>query len=192
MARMHARRRGKSCSVRPYRKQAPAWSNIDAKAITKVILNLRKEGASSSKIGLVLRDSHGVPDVKLALGKRIGDVLKENKVASEIPEDLRDLMIKALGLRKHLGENKKDLHNKRQAEPDRVKDPTSCAVLPGNKETAQGVRLQAGDRRNSAVQIRNNRRPRYPCPLNPSQKRLQNRSAARNSSRSMHTMMQTA
>ena len=114
MARMHARRRGKSCSVRPYRKQAPAWSNTDAKAITKVILDLRKEGASSSKIGLVLRDRYGVPDVKLALGKRIGDVLKENKVASEIPEDLRDLMIKALGLRKHLGENKKDLHNKRQ------------------------------------------------------------------------------
>ena len=114
MARMHARRRGKSCSVRPYRKQAPAWSNTDAKAITKVILDLRKEGASSSRIGLVLRDRYGVPDVKLALGKRIGDVLKENKVASEIPEDLRDLMIKALGLRKHLGENKKDLHNKRQ------------------------------------------------------------------------------
>ena len=41
-------------------------------------------------------------------------MLKENKVASEIPEDLRDLMIKAIGLRKHLSENKKDLHNKRQ------------------------------------------------------------------------------
>jgi small subunit ribosomal protein S15 len=114
MARMHARRRGKSSSVRPYRKQAPAWSNMDTKAITKLILDLRKEGASSSRIGLVLRDRYGVPDVKLALGKRIGDVLRENKVASEIPEDLRDLMIKALGLRKHLGENKKDLHNKRQ------------------------------------------------------------------------------
>ncbi|MDD1700853.1 MAG: 30S ribosomal protein S15 [Methanoregula sp.] len=114
MARMHARRRGKSSSVRPYRKQAPAWSNMDTKAITKVILDLRKEGASSSRIGLVLRDRYGVPDVKLALGKRIGDILRENKVASEIPEDLRDLMIKALGLRKHLGENKKDLHNKRQ------------------------------------------------------------------------------
>ena len=114
MARMHARRRGKSSSVRPYRKQAPTWSNTDSKAITKVILDLRKEGASSSRIGLVLRDRYGVPDVKLALGKRIGDVLKENKVASEIPEDLRDLMVKALGLRKHLSENKKDLHNKRQ------------------------------------------------------------------------------
>jgi small subunit ribosomal protein S15 len=111
---MHARRRGKSCSVRPYRKQAPAWSNTDPAAITKIILDLRKEGASSAKIGLVLRDRYGVPDVKMATGKRIGTILRENKVATEIPEDLRDLMGKALGMRKHLGENKRDLHNKRQ------------------------------------------------------------------------------
>jgi small subunit ribosomal protein S15 len=114
MARMHARRRGKSSSVRPYRKQAPSWSNSDPAAITKIILELRKDGASSSKIGLVLRDRYGVPDVKLATGKRLGTILRENKVASEIPEDLRDLMVKAIGLRKHLSENKKDLHNKRQ------------------------------------------------------------------------------
>jgi len=86
----------------------------DPAAITKIILDLRKEGASSAKIGLVLRDRHGVPDVKLATGKRIGTILRENKVATEIPEDLRDLMVKALGLRKHLSENKRDLHNKRQ------------------------------------------------------------------------------
>ena len=83
MARMHARRRGKSCSVRPYRNKAPAWSNTDAAAITKIILELRKDGASSAKIGLVLRDSYGVPDVKLATGKRIGDIVKENNVATD-------------------------------------------------------------------------------------------------------------
>jgi len=115
MARMHARRRGKSCSVRPYRKEAPAWSNTDIKAIEKVIIDLRKEGASSSRIGLILRDRYGVPDIKaLTGGKRIGDILRNNKMESEIPEDLRDLMKKALGLRKHLSENEKDLHNKRQ------------------------------------------------------------------------------
>jgi small subunit ribosomal protein S15 len=108
MARMHARRRGKSCSVRPYRTETPAWSNTDFKAIEKVIIDLRKEGVSSSRIGLILRDRYGVPDVKaLTGGKRIGDILRDNKLASEIPEDLRDLMMKALGLRN-------DLHNKRQ------------------------------------------------------------------------------
>ena len=115
MARMHARRRGKSCSVRPYRKEAPPWSNTDIKGIEKVIIELRKEGASSSKIGLILRDRYGVPDIKLVTGgKRIGDILRVYKLETEIPEDLRDLMIKALGLRKHLSENKNDLHNKRQ------------------------------------------------------------------------------
>ncbi|MCX5842774.1 MAG: 30S ribosomal protein S15, partial [Deltaproteobacteria bacterium] len=40
MARMHARRRGKSCSVRPHRKEAPSWSNTDIKGIEKVIIDL--------------------------------------------------------------------------------------------------------------------------------------------------------
>jgi small subunit ribosomal protein S15 len=134
MARMHARRRGKSCSVRPYRKQVPAWSNTDKAAIEKVILDLRKEGASSAKIGLVLRDRYGVPDVKLALGKRIGEILREHKVASEIPEDLRDLMMKALGLRKHLAENKKDLHNKRQLQLTESKVRRLVKYYTGSKK----------------------------------------------------------
>jgi len=48
------------------------------------------------------------------MGKRIDQILKENGLQSEIPEDLRNLIAKALGLRKHLAENKNDLHNKRQ------------------------------------------------------------------------------
>jgi small subunit ribosomal protein S15 len=52
--------------------------------------------------------------VKLATGKRIGQIVKEKGLEGEIPEDLKNLIVKALGLRKHLGENKKDVHNKRQ------------------------------------------------------------------------------
>ena len=138
MARMHARRRGKSCSVRPYRKQAPAWSNVDTKAIEKIIVDLRKEGTSSAKIGLILRDRYGVPDVKMAAGKRIGAILKDNKIASEIPEDLRDLMVKALGLRKHLGENKKDLHNKRQLHLVEAKVRRLVKYYTGTKKLPAG------------------------------------------------------
>ncbi len=118
-----------------------------------MILDLRKEGASGSRIGLILRDRYGVPDVKLALGKRIGDILRENKVASEIPEDLRDLMSKALGLRKHLGENKKDLHNKRQPQLDRVQDPATREVLHRKQETPEGFHLQTRERRDSALPV---------------------------------------
>jgi len=117
------------------------------KAIEKVIIDLKKEGYSSSRIGLVLRDRYGVPDVKLVLGKRIGQVLEENGLRSEIPEDLRNLIAKALGLRKHLAENKNDLHNKRQLQLTEskvrrlVKYYVSSGRLPGdwsyNPETAE-------------------------------------------------------
>lgn len=111
---MYARRRGTSGSVRPYRKEAPEWSNTDTTEIEKIIVDLRKDGMSSSQIGLALRDRYGVPDVKLATGKRVTEILREKGLESEIPEDLRNLMQKALGMRKHLAENKKDIHNTRQ------------------------------------------------------------------------------
>ena len=114
MARIYARRRGHSGSVRPYRKEAPSWAATDAAAIEKLIVDMRKEGIPPSQIGLTLRDRHGVPDVKMVTGERIGEILKEKGMQSEIPEDLRSLIRKALGLRKHLAENKNDLHNKRQ------------------------------------------------------------------------------
>ncbi|MDD1673147.1 MAG: 30S ribosomal protein S15, partial [Methanomicrobiales archaeon] len=66
MARMHARRKGTSRSVRPYRKEVPSWSVTDPKEIEKMILDLKKQGKAMSEIGLILRDKHGVPDVKLA------------------------------------------------------------------------------------------------------------------------------
>ena len=138
MARMHARRRGHSGSVRPFRKETPSWANTDVAAIEKIILDLRKEGVSTSKIGMILRDRHGVPDVKLVTGKRIGQILKEKGMEPEIPEDLRNLIKKALGLRKHLGENKSDLHNKRQLQLTEskvrrlVKYYVSSGRLPGD------------------------------------------------------------
>jgi small subunit ribosomal protein S15 len=111
---MYARTRGQSGSVRPYRKEAPEWSNTDVTAIEKVIVDLSKEGVSTARIGLVLRDRYGVPDVKLATGKPIGQIVKEKGLEGAIPEDLKNLIVKALGLRKHLAENRKDVHNKRQ------------------------------------------------------------------------------
>lgn len=114
MARMHARRRGISRSVRPYRTEAPEWSNRDKDTIIKQIVDLRRQGTSSAEIGLIMRDKYGVPSIKLATGKRVTQILRDNELASNIPEDLRNLIEKALGMRKHLSENKRDVHNKRQ------------------------------------------------------------------------------
>ena len=116
MARMHSPGRGKSGSTKPMVDAAPEWSNTDEKEVAELILSLAAEGHSTAAIGTILRDQHAVPDVRLVLGKRIGQVLSENEVTSKYPEDMMSLMRRALRLIDHLESNRKDRHNSRQLE----------------------------------------------------------------------------
>ncbi|MCD6522932.1 MAG: 30S ribosomal protein S15 [Candidatus Diapherotrites archaeon] len=113
MARMHARKKGKSGSKRPPTKIAPEWVDMSAKQVEELVVKLAKEGKSMSIIGVILRDQYGIPSIKAVCGKSVKDILKENNLLPELPEDLRNLMEKAVKLRKHLEKNKKDLHNRR-------------------------------------------------------------------------------
>jgi small subunit ribosomal protein S15 len=113
MAKMHTKRKGKSSSTKPKRTEPPEWSKISSDEVISIILDLWKQGISTSEIGMILRDRHGVPDAKLITSKKITTILRENNVASNIPEDLTNLIVKALKLRKHISVNKKDVHNKR-------------------------------------------------------------------------------
>jgi len=61
-----------------------------------------------SQIGVVLRDSHGIGQVKSITGNKILRVLKANGLAPEIPEDLYHLIKKAVAVRKHLSKHQKD------------------------------------------------------------------------------------
>ena len=74
---------------------------------------MARSGIPQSKIGGVLRDQYGIPNVKLVTGKKLSQILKENDLSSPIPEDLQNLLNKAENLKKHLSRNKKDLHNRR-------------------------------------------------------------------------------
>ena len=58
MARMYAKRKGKSGSTKPHNESLPEWANTDAKAVTELILELGKAGHSSASIGTILRDQH--------------------------------------------------------------------------------------------------------------------------------------
>lgn len=118
MARMYAGRKGKSGSSKPHSETSPEWSNTDSKAITELIVDLGKAGHSSAEIGTILRDQHAVPDVRSVLGgKRIGAVLAANDIGGTYPEDMMNLMRKAVIIITHLGSgNRKDLHNKRGLE----------------------------------------------------------------------------
>ncbi|WMW22409.1 30S ribosomal protein S15 [Methanolobus mangrovi] len=113
MAKMHTRRKGNSGPTRPLRTEAPAWSTMTTEEVTTVVNDMWKQGISTSEIGMVLRDKYGVPDVKLATGKKITQILREGGEKFAVPEDLYNLIVKAIGLRKHMNNNHKDVHNKR-------------------------------------------------------------------------------
>jgi small subunit ribosomal protein S15 len=110
---MHTRRRGRSKSKHPARDAPPNWISLSAEEIEKSVVKLRNQGYSASEIGMVLRDMHGIPDVELSTGKKINKILAENNVAPKIPEDLMNLMTRAIRLHKHLGAYPKDVQNKR-------------------------------------------------------------------------------
>ena len=117
MARMHTRRRGQSGSDKPVADEPPEWSDVDAEDIESRVVDLAEQGDEPSQIGQKLRDEGvkgtPVPDVKLATGKKITAILEENDAAPDLPEDLRNLMERAIRLREHMDENPQDKQNKR-------------------------------------------------------------------------------
>jgi len=57
--------------------------------------------------GVILRDSHGVAQVRHVTGNKILRILKAQGLAPNIPEDLYCLIKKAVSIRKHLERNRK-------------------------------------------------------------------------------------
>jgi len=116
VARLHARKRGKAGSKRPSRKTAPKWIRYKKDEVEKLVIKLAKEGNSTSMIGLILRDQFGIPLVKKITGKTISEIMKENNLYPELPEDLFNLLKQAVNLRNHLEKNKSDYTSKRGLE----------------------------------------------------------------------------
>ncbi len=108
MAKMHSRKRGRSRSRKLLSPKKPTWLAYGTKELEMLIVKLAKEAKTSAQIGLLLRDSYGVPSVKQLLGKTIGQVMQDKKLAPAIPEDLTALMKRATQIRKHREINKKD------------------------------------------------------------------------------------
>ncbi|MEE9593022.1 MAG: 30S ribosomal protein S15 [Thermoplasmata archaeon] len=113
MARMHRRTKGRSSSKRPHLEKPPAWASTKPKEVEKLVSKLYQEGLPSAQIGIRLRDQHGIPSVKLLTGKTVTQILREGGVEMELPEDLNNLVGKALRLTTHLAEHRRDIHNRR-------------------------------------------------------------------------------
>ena len=116
MGRLHSHNYGKSHSIRPLKTKTPSWVKQDQKEIEELILKYAKEDLTSSQIGVKLRDQYAIPLVKPIIKKTITKVLEENDLKTELPEDLDNIVKKAVGLQKHLKINKKDNRNIRSLE----------------------------------------------------------------------------
>src|SRR3972149_2730961 len=88
MARMHARRKGRSGSRRPLGAKNPDWVPLEPDEVEETIM-------------------------RLATGKSIVQVLRAQGVKMEVPEDLGDLMRRAVSLQSHLKLNPRDTSNRR-------------------------------------------------------------------------------
>ncbi|KAI8840525.1 40S ribosomal protein S13 [Chytridium lagenaria] len=112
MGRMHAPGKGISSSALPYRRSPPSWLKTTTEEVVETIAKLAKKGLTPSQIGVVLRDSHGVAQVRSVTGNKILRILKGSGMAPEIPEDLYHLIKKAVAVRKHMERHRKDMDSK--------------------------------------------------------------------------------
>merc|ERR1719395_110283 len=102
MGRMYGKGKGIAGSALPYRRRAPTWLKLKPEEVIEQIHKLAKKGVTPSKIGITLRDSFGVPQVKNVTGNKILRILKVEGLAPSIPEDLYHLIKKAVKMRKHM------------------------------------------------------------------------------------------
>ncbi|XP_067935227.1 small ribosomal subunit protein uS15 [Watersipora subatra] len=108
MGRMHAPGKGISQSALPYRRSVPTWLKLTSDDVKEQIFKLARKGLTPSQIGVILRDSHGVAQVRFVTGSKILRILKAKSLAPAIPEDLYHLVKKAVSIRRHLERNRKD------------------------------------------------------------------------------------
>ncbi len=83
----------------------PTWLKLSEKEVEDLVLTLAKQQIPTEKIGLILRDQHGIPTTKV-YGKKISRIIKE--AGLEPKSDLHSAEKNIETLKKHLEKNKQD------------------------------------------------------------------------------------
>ena len=108
MGRMYSTGKGIARRCLPYRKAPPSWVQLSTTDLVDQIIKLARKGSTPSQIGVTLRDSYGIPQVKGVTGSKVLRILKKNGLAPQVPEDLYMHIKKAIAVRKHLEKFRKD------------------------------------------------------------------------------------
>jgi len=110
MAKLHTKTKGRSGSRKV--KGSTKWADLSPEEVENLIVDLRKAGNTAARIGVVLRDQYGVLSVQELCKKSITYIIEEKSGKIQYPDDLLNLIKKAVNLRKHMAENKGDTHNR--------------------------------------------------------------------------------
>jgi ribosomal protein S15P/S13E len=86
-------------------EKKPEWVKMKSNEVEALVIDLAKKGETPEKIGVILRDTHGVPRVKL-VGKRIMTILRDAKMPTE-SQKLR-VNKKVKNIEQHIAKNKHD------------------------------------------------------------------------------------
>jgi small subunit ribosomal protein S13e len=78
MGRQYGNGKGIAASAIPYKRTPPTWLKTTADQVNLHICQLAKRGLTPSQIGVILRDSHGIGQVKTVTGNKIFRILKAN------------------------------------------------------------------------------------------------------------------
>ncbi len=105
---MHSKGKGISQSAIPYNRNPPSWLAVETEEVNDLIFKMARKGVPPSKIGVILRDQHGVGQIKNVTGNKIVRILRGNGLAPEIPEDLYMMIKRAVAIRKHIERNRRD------------------------------------------------------------------------------------
>lgn len=110
--RIHGPGKGIASSALPYKRTPPSWLKTTSAELVDKVCKFARRGMRPSQIGVVLRDSHGINQVKAVTGNKILRILKKHGLSPDLPEDLYHLIKKAVSVRKHLEKNRKDNDSK--------------------------------------------------------------------------------
>ncbi|ERE82912.1 40S ribosomal protein S13 [Cricetulus griseus] len=95
---MHAPGRGLSQLVLPYHCSVPTLLKLTSDDVKKKIYKQAKRGLTPSQTVVILRDSHGVAQVRFVTDNKILRIPKSKGLTPDLPEDLYHLIKKAVAV----------------------------------------------------------------------------------------------
>ena len=73
-----AKGKGISGSALPYVRSPPSWLKTTPEEVVQQIVKMARKGVTPSQVGSLLRDSHGIAQVRFVTGNKILRILKSH------------------------------------------------------------------------------------------------------------------